>query len=129
VVVTHAQVKNERWNLKLPVAALLLFSGIGPLLANFIYSIMRLRNLGFRSATAGDLGFLGDKFEAECILAGCILTFPVLLAISRSPTFARLCSRDPERVSQTISAARLTSWIVAAIALVSIVFIVHELLS
>ena len=121
--------KNHGHNLKLPIATVLLVLGIGPLLVRGIYTTLRLRGLILRNPVEVDLGFLRDKYDALSILMGCVLTLPILIAISRSPKWARVCARDPARLSQTISSARWTSWIVAAMALVAMVYLIHELVS
>jgi len=87
--------------------------------------MVKMHSLDPRTATPADLSFLGDTFTAVCIFAGCVLTLPILLAISRRPAFAALCAHDPEQVSRTIRAARRAAWVVLAMTLLCIIQFIH----
>jgi hypothetical protein len=93
-----------RYNLKFSVACLLLLLPGGPLLYYLLKPVTEFRVHDYRAE-----------------LTACVLTLPLLLLLSFSARFARLCSKEPARAGETMATARYVSCIGAILLVLAII--------
>jgi hypothetical protein len=96
-----------RYNLRFSVGFLLVALAVAP----FVY-------FHFQSE---DVFEYFNRFQFLETFVACVLTLPILLLISLSPAFARLCARDVNRVAETMTTARAASVVVSLVLMLTLV--------
>lgn len=97
-----------KYNLKFSVGFLIVSLAVAP----FVYFHFRADDV---------IQYFDRRYRILDAIVACALTLPILLLISFSPAFARMCARDVSRVGETISTVRYASLLVAFMLLLSFV--------